>query len=116
MALVKKTTTLFHQLPKEVEDLIYEFARDDKKKQNFVNSFEQMFTIWNIFITNLQQPKYVQVIDFQQMLFSIRSKSKKEYNTHFITMIGMTIHCHECFRIRPSFPSHLITEYSTGEW
>lgn len=116
MKLVKNTNRLFYQLPKDLEDLIFEFARDDSKKKKFIKSFEQMHTVWNLFYTNLPSQKYVEVIDLKHMIFSVKNKSKKDYYTHFITLVGMIIHCDECFKIKPSFPSHLILDYSIEEW
>jgi len=42
----KLVNTVLRKFPKDVSELIYEFARDDTKKKEFLKTYERLFYVW----------------------------------------------------------------------
>ena len=104
------------QFPKDVNDIIYEYARDDSKKKEFLKSYDRLFYAWTAIGANpiMRYHKRLMLVCCEPSgTLSIRFMNGKHYDTEnmkyaYLANIDAHIFFDHNFFIKKSVPKGFI--------
>ena len=120
----KLVNTVLRKFPKDVSELIHEFARDDSKKKEFLKTYERLFYVWTsiaIMPSNDMRPshKIVKLLSWSSptslcvnVFRNIADRdSEAEFKMAHFGNVDVRVFFDNCFSIKSAVPQCHIWEF-----